>query len=259
MHAKCALHFFVRFLFRGDLLERRGRTALLISTAACLGVLGGVCTGYLVQAERSPTPLPPLSQGTVPQAKGNTPEPLSAARDRRVKVDGDLKKLLVEPPKGAREKGDDGWRGGPRWINLSQYSSSYVNPSGAFISLVKSEFRRAATITWAEGGSRTVEVKLVQFNQNDGTVGASEEAENGQYWSDEKSDTRSWTVPGMGALNGRASVHDTPERKAGYVPLYSAEAHAWRGDLYAEIYLYDTKPIPKAAIMGLAQRQMGKL
>jgi hypothetical protein len=40
---------------------------------------------------------------------------------------------------------------------------------------------------------------------------------------------------------------------------YSAEAHAWRGDVAMEVWMYDTKPIPKKAIMDVAERQMGRL
>ncbi|MFM9444978.1 hypothetical protein [Streptomyces acidiscabies] len=239
-------------------MERRGRTALLISTAACLGVLGGVCTGYLVQAERSPTPLPPLSQGTVPQAKGDAPEPLSAARDRRVKVDGDLRKLLVTRPKGAKDW-EGPWNGDARWLSLSAYADSFTDPSVGFGSSAERGFRRAVTAGWVEHETRSVEVSLVQFNQDDDLVGASLESANNQYGARDKRDTRSWPIPGTGELNGGVYVHDTPEHKAGYRPLYSAEAFVWRGDISVEIYMYDTKPIPKAAIMGLAQRQMGKL
>ncbi|MGJ3560129.1 hypothetical protein ACR6C2_22135 [Streptomyces sp. INA 01156] len=83
----------------------RGRTTLLIAAAAVLGVVAGTCTGYLVQAGREPTALPSLSQPVLTQKKqkeGQEPAPLSAAQDRRVKTDGDLRKLLLKKPRGAR-------------------------------------------------------------------------------------------------------------------------------------------------------------
>ncbi|MFE1256323.1 hypothetical protein [Streptomyces fungicidicus] len=83
--------------------RRRGRTAALVAVAAVLGVVAGTCAGYLVQADREPTELPPLSQPVLPQAKGGAPEPLSADEDRRVKTDGDLRKLLIKKPRGAKE------------------------------------------------------------------------------------------------------------------------------------------------------------
>ena len=48
--------------------RRRGRTALLIAGAVVLGLVAGTCTGYLVQADREPTKLPPLSQPTLKQS-----------------------------------------------------------------------------------------------------------------------------------------------------------------------------------------------
>ncbi len=103
--------------------RRRGRTTLLIAVAAVLGVVAGTCTGFLVQANRAPDALPSLSQATLTQAKGLTSEPLSAAQDRRVKVDGDLRKLLLKRPSGARDAdyttGEDGW------LDLAGYAEMY--------------------------------------------------------------------------------------------------------------------------------------
>ncbi|MDQ0960869.1 hypothetical protein QFZ66_004747 [Streptomyces sp. B4I13] len=62
----------------------------MIAGAALLGVAAGTCTGYVIQAGRAPTVLPPLSQPVVGQADGEA-EPLSAAQDRRVKTDGECK------------------------------------------------------------------------------------------------------------------------------------------------------------------------
>jgi hypothetical protein len=54
-------------------------------------------------------------------------------------------------------------------------------------------------------------------------------------------------------------IHAEPEREDGYLPIYSAEAHAWRGDIVMKIWIYDTKPISKKKIMDLAKRQMERL
>ncbi|MFD9393932.1 hypothetical protein ACFWBB_25310 [Streptomyces sp. NPDC060000] len=235
--------------------RRRGRTASMIAGAAVLGVVVGACAGLLVQADREPTALPPLSQPVVGQAKGEV-EPLSAAQDRRVKTDGDLRKLLITRPKGAKDNlfavDDDGW------ADLARYAERYKGPANTFNSLVDDEFRRAAVTSWQVGESYTVDIALVQFRQ-ESKAAASEWAENGDYWADEEDDTRSWPIPGTGEGNGTVYVHDSPEQKAGYLPMHSAEAHAWRGDIYVEIHVYGSKPISKAKIMDLAERQVGKL
>ncbi|MFE0510633.1 hypothetical protein ACFW2E_12040, partial [Streptomyces sp. NPDC058964] len=77
------------------------------------------------------------------------------------------------------------------------------------------------------------------------------------YWAEREGNTDSWPVPGTG--DGMAYVHHRPESKAGYLDVYAAEAHAWRGDIAMEIWVFDTKPIPKKKIMDLAKRQMERL
>lgn len=231
---------------------RRGRTRALFAAAAVLGIVAGACAGYLVQADREPTGLPPLSQPVVAQAKGAV-EPLSAAQDRRVKTDGDLRKLLLSRPKGAEDgflRTDDGW------LDQAAYAGRYGSPAYKFDDLTNNEFRRAAGTSWREDGTRAVEIFLVQFRQEQ-KAGASELASDSRYWALAADDVRSWAVPGTG--DGRAYVRDTPDRKPGYPPVYRAEAYAWRGDIAMEVLINDTEPIPKAKIMDLAERQMDEL
>lgn len=232
--------------------RRRGRTALLIAGAAVLGLVAGTCAGYLVQADREPTKLPSLSQPKLTQAKGEAPEPLSAARDRRVRTDGDLRKLLLKKPRGA--KSADWLSGSDGWMDLAQYAGTYEEPGGAFGELISEEFRRAAVVGW-EDGDTTVEIRLIQFRQEE-TTAAAEATDDAKYWS-ETEDADSWVVPGTG--DGMAYVYSEPDTEPGYLPLYSAEAFAWRGDIAMEIFVHGTKPITKKTIMGLAERQMERL
>ncbi|MGQ4381887.1 hypothetical protein [Streptomyces sp. SAS_270] len=235
-------------------VRRRGRTTLLIATAAVLGLVAGTCAGYLVQADREPTELPYLSQPVVKQAKGDGPEPLSAAQDRKVKVDGDLRRLLVKRPKGTQASkyltGKDGW------MDVADYSESFKKPDVGFKNLVQDEFRRAAVTGWQRGSTYSVEIRLVQYRQEEG-IGASDEFDNSLFWAEKDSGTDSWSIPGTG--DGMAYVHADPDTRPGYLPLYEAEAHAYRGDIAMEIWVYDSKPIPKKTIMDLAERQMGRL
>ncbi|MFD5473551.1 hypothetical protein [Streptomyces sp. NPDC127105] len=234
--------------------RRRGRTTLLVATAAVLGAVAGTCTGYLIQADREPTRLPSLSQPALARAKGAAPEPLSAAQDRRVRTDGDLRKLLLPRPSGARDipfpPGHDGW------LSLVEYAGTYKKPDMAFQDLIESEFRRAAVTSWRTTDAHYVEIHLVQYHQEE-DVAAIEQMDNGTYWAERDSGNRSWPVPGTG--DGRAYVDSTPDRKPGYLPVYSAEAHAWRGDIAMDIYVCDTKPVSKKEIMSLAERQVGRL
>jgi hypothetical protein len=233
--------------------RRRGRTALLIAGAAVLGVVAGTCAGYLIQADREPTALPSLSQATLVQAKGPGPEPLSAAQDRRVKTDGDLRKLLLKKPTGAK---DADWLGDDDgWLDLAGYAELYEDPAGAFEDQVGDEFRRAAVAGWASG-DRQVSVRLVQYRQEEAVV-AGDQASNDKYWADREGSTRSWAIPGT--EEGMAYVHDKPATEPGYVPVYGAEAYGSRGDVVMEIRVYDTKPLTKKTIIDLAERQMERL
>ncbi|WP_307818673.1 hypothetical protein [Streptomyces sp. MBT62] len=227
--------------------RRRGRTALLIAVAAVLGVVAGTCTGFLVQANRAPDKLPALSQPKLTQAKGPAPERLSAAQDRRVKTDGDLRKLLLKKPSGATAAlfpaGTDGWQ------DLADFSEAYTKPDATLGYQLRQEFRRAAVIEWDEG-SREVDVSLVQYRQED-KLGAYDATTGAFYYADQEPDTESWTVPGT--ADGKAYVHHADDDG------YSAEAHAYRGDIALHIWVYDSKPITKAKIMDLAKRQMERL
>ncbi|MFJ3867120.1 hypothetical protein [Streptomyces nigra] len=232
--------------------RRRGRTALLIAGAVVLGLVAGTCTGYLVQADREPTKLPPLSQPTLKQSKGEAPEPLSASRDRRVRTDGDLRKLLLKKPRGTKDvdwsTAQDGW------MDLATYAETFERPKPAFARLVSHEFRRAAVVAWRQGYT-AVEIHLVQFRQEE-TMAAAERASNGHYWADEDGN-RSWPLPGT--EDGVAYTAKKPEIKPGYMPAYRARAYAWRGDIAMTIFVTDTKPITKKTILGLAERQLERL
>lgn len=234
--------------------RHRGRTTLLIAVAAVLGVVAGTCAGFLVQAGRAPDALPSLSQATLTQAKGPAPELLSAAQDRRVKTDGDLRKLLLKKPSTARDA--DYTVGADGWLDLAGYAETYDNPADAFSDLVANEFRRAAVVNWREGSTLSVEIRLVQFRQDDALVVA-DDADNAYYWAEKKSHTDSWPIPGTG--DGMAYVHNSPDRKAGYTDVYNAEAHAWRGDIEMQVWVSSAKPVSKKKIMDLANRQMERL
>ncbi|MFF7136639.1 hypothetical protein ACFZBZ_30455 [Streptomyces sp. NPDC008196] len=233
--------------------RRRGRTTLLIAAAAALGVVAGTCTGYLIQADRAPTKLPPLSQPELAQAKGPAPEPLSASEDRRVKTDGDLRKLLLKKPAGAK---DGDWTGDDNWMTAADLARLADHPAEAFSDLVSEEFRRAADTGWELGSGSGVEIRLVQYRQEE-TLQAADMADGKNGYEDSVSGSKSWPVPGSD--NARLYIHTKPDTKPGYLPQYNAGAVAWRGDILMLVFVWDTKPVPKAKIMDLAERQVKKL
>ncbi|GAA5214620.1 hypothetical protein [Streptomyces thinghirensis] len=236
--------------------RRRGRTTLLITAAAVLGLVAGTCTGVLVQADREPTKLPPLSQATLARSAGKAPEPLPAHQDRRVRTDGDLRELLLKKPQGAREaewlESVDGW------MDLATYTGTFGRPDEQFSQYILDEFRRAAVTGWDVGNDYSVEIRLIQFRQEE-VMSADEASDNGRHWAGwaREQDTDRWGIPGTG--DGEAFVHNRPEAEQGSAPLYKAEAHAWRGDIQMEVWVTGTKRINKKLIMDLAERQMGRL
>ncbi|MFE4371548.1 hypothetical protein ACFRMN_25535 [Streptomyces sp. NPDC056835] len=242
--------------------RRRGRTTLLIAAAAVLGVVAGTATGYAVQAEREPTPLPVLAQpGIGYPAKslpgGKEAEPLSAKEDTRVRTDGDLRKLLVGKPSGAEEAFPDWLNDG--WMSLDMYALDFQEPSVMFQDLTRDGFRRAVGASWTQGENREVNIFLVQFRASY-TLGAAVHAEGQRSYmpDDEEYSAGNSGDPIKGSGNGRYYLYK-PERKAGYLPLYRARAIAHRGDVMVDINMFDTKPISKKDIRTLAERQVERL
>ncbi|MET9731430.1 hypothetical protein ABZZ79_12460 [Streptomyces sp. NPDC006458] len=233
--------------------RRRGRTAALLAAAVALGVVAGTCVGYLVQADREPTALPPLSQPVLTQAKGPAPEPLSVLGDHKLLADGDLTRLLLPKPPTAKET--DWLPAKGSWVDAATFASYYGSPGSAFEWLLDDEFRRAATVGW-DTGTHTVEIRLVQYRQRE-SAAAADAVRNAQDYIDQVPDTDSWPIPGTG--NGWAYVHNRPQSEPGSAPRYMARAEAWRGDIEMEIWVSGDRPVPKKTIMDVAERQMERL
>ncbi|MFD5119210.1 hypothetical protein [Streptomyces sp. NPDC058385] len=226
--------------------RRRGRTTLLIACAALLGAVAGVCTGYVVQADREPTALPPLSQAVVGQAKGEGPEMAPRAQD------GDLRKLLAPRPAGTQKS--DARQG---WLNQYNFANGFNDPRWMFGQLAEGGFRRAAIEAWRRGQS-TTEVQLIQF-RDDTDSGSRKFLDGQQSYMDDSDWAGNEGVPLTGSGNGRVYVFDKPRTKAGYLPMYQARALAARGDIVMDIRVYDTRPIPEKTVMSLAKRQLERL
>ncbi|MGW3246926.1 hypothetical protein [Streptomyces sp. NPDC001070] len=241
--------------------RRRGRTTLLIAAAAVLGVLAGAGAGYKIQYDRPETPLPPLAQPKLVQPKGAAPaaKPLTAAEDTLVRSEGDLRKLLLKKPKGAKDL--DGSYGNEHWLSLYEYADSYTEPDSMFTDLNTNDFRRAAISIWRTGGyatTTTTEVHLVQFRDEANTYTA--EMLDGQqgYMHEKKfAGNKGTAIPGT--FDGRAWVYSKPYTKPGYLPLYTARALARKGTVMMDIWVHSDRPIKKSTVVSLAERQWERL
>jgi hypothetical protein len=220
----------------------------LIAAAAALGLVGGACGGFLIQADREPTALPSLTQPELKQAGGEGPDPLPAAQDRKVRTDGDLRDLLLKTPKGKKEIE----RG---WMSIAEYSSTSEGDESSLPYDLTDEFRRAATVSWRESSTRYVEIRLVQY-RHETSLGALKNAER-QATGALADGAREYEIPGTG--DGAVFVLDQPEREPGYLPRYETRATASRGDIALQMWVTDVRPLGKDAIMELATRQMERL
>ncbi|MEU8451812.1 hypothetical protein ACFY72_30300 [Streptomyces globisporus] len=242
----------------------RGRTTLIIAAAALLGIVGGVAVGYGVQAEREPTPLAALSQPGLgypakPGAADRAPAPLPAAQDRRVKTDGDLRKLLVDRPKGAKKTLIDELGLGDGWEPIDQYAEmNFEDPHYMFEALAERGLRRVASASWDQGKYRNTEVHLLQFRSGD-VLGAAEHVdEQMMYMPLGKRGAGNTGDAIKGSREGRYFLYPV-EREAGYLPFYRARALAVRGDIALDISISDSSPISKKDIRTLAERQLERL
>ncbi|MFF9016499.1 hypothetical protein ACF09C_26460 [Streptomyces sp. NPDC014870] len=238
--------------------RRVARTVGLIAVAAVLGLVGGTAVGYGIQADREPTPLPALNQPGLaypkPLPAGQKPAALPASEDRKVKTDGDLRKLLVPKPAGSKktEFGDD-----DGWVTVPQYADEFNSPGSALSNELERGIRRIASTSWQTGKYRITSIRLVQYRSND-ELGAQEHAEGQMDYMPDEDYARSDGEAIKGSANGRYYVFPV-ERKAGYLDLYEARAYFYRGDVVAEIFITDTKKISAADIRSLAEKQLGRL
>ncbi|MFJ8664194.1 hypothetical protein [Streptomyces sp. NPDC093600] len=238
--------------------RRAGRTAALIAVAAVLGIVGGTAVGYGIQADREPTPPTALSQPGLsypkPLPKAQAPAPLPASQDRGAKAAGDLRKLLLPKPAGAKKAefaDDDGW------MSVPEYASEFDHPGRALTYQLGSGIRRIATTSWKTGQYRTIEIHLVQYRSGDG-LGAQEHAEDQMEYMPDEDQAGSEGDELKGSTNGRyylLPVH----KEAGYEDFYEARAYFHRGDIMVGVFIFDTKKISKKDIASLAERQLGRL
>jgi len=233
----------------GPRTRERGRfprTAVLTGIAAALGIVAGIGAGHLVPAGRA-TPAAHAPDAPDTEADAETDSKTGS------KAEGDLRELLLPRPAGAQDALFNAETDG--WLTLPEFAELYKQPTGAFTRLLAEEFRRAAVADWREG-TYSVEIRLVQYRQEH-AQGARESVATARIWSEDEAGTTSERLPGT--ADGRAYTHSEPVQESGAVPVYSAEAFAWRGDVAMEIWVYDSEPIPINKITDLAKRQMGRL
>lgn len=143
--------------------KRRIRTRTLFTAALVLGVVGGVAGGYAVQARRQPTPLPTLSVAPPvyprsPLYDGIRPPSLPANVDDATIANGDLTKLLLPTPPGAKATFND-----HGWMSLIEEADTCTNPAPCFSTDVITGVERIADTAWNRSDGVYVEIRILQY------------------------------------------------------------------------------------------------
>lgn len=193
------------------------------------------------------------------QPKGAAPaaKPLTAAEDTLVTYDGDLRKLLVKRPKGAKDwalpYGEDGW------VSLYDYADTFKDPVWVFGDLLNGDFRRLAAASWKTGSgpsTTTTEIRLVQFRDEYMAVAPRKLEDQQDYMPDkEYAGDLGSAIPGTS--DGRVWVYT--HEKAGYLPVHTARALARKGNVMIDIWMYSGRPIRESTIKALAERQWERM
>lgn len=236
--------------------RRRGRTTLLITGAAALGVLAGTITGYAVQYHREPTALPPLAQQKLVTPKALAPNDTTTNKtingNRWHKTDDDLSKLLIEAPGGAKVDGAG-------YDSLDFFSVDFERPEAAFRNLATSGIRRMASTAWSEGDRVFVEVNLLQFNDFSGADDY--QKDQSRYMPEKKfAGNQGVSIPGISDDLGHVWVDSEVEEKPGYYPVREGRAIARRGDIVLDIFYVENRgKVSESDVLELAKRQLERL
>ncbi|MCX5297488.1 hypothetical protein ABT024_09150 [Streptomyces sp. NPDC002812] len=236
--------------------RRGGRTVLLIAGAVVLGVLAGTITGYAIQYDREPTPLAPLAQADLAYPKALAPDGTTTHQtinaNRWHASDGDLRKLLVEAPSGAKKQ-DSGYG------SLDFLALGFKEPDNALRQFSTSGTRRIASVSWTVGDSTFVTVTVLQFADRGGADDYQQEQSG--YMSDkDHAGNDGVPIPGIDSDLGRVWVDSKADEKPGYHPMRGARAVARRGDLVLDIHFLNNRgKIAEGDVVDLAKRQLERL
>lgn len=229
--------------------RRRVRTALLITAALLLGTLAGAGTGYEIQHRREPTPLPPLAVD-----KPAYPAEHTKAGPVLHRTDQDLRKLLLDRPKGAEDwpipQGADGW------LTLAEYASTFEQPDKAFQYYGTNGFRRVAFNAWRKGDIH-VELNLLQFRERFVVAGLDDLLIEKQGYMPDQTGQPGERIPGT--PGGYVYVFAEPYREAAQLPVYQGTALARRGDVMVQIVVSSPDPVSSDYLVDLAKRQLERL
>jgi hypothetical protein len=222
------------------------KTTRLFGAAVVLGVLGGVGTGYAIQAARPVTPLPPLT-ATQPQYlpagvyQGIAPAMLPTAQDDAALTDGDLTKLLLPLPTGATAD-PEGWQ--DQSIDIEQESDLCDDAVQCFHDDFKDDMDAIADTSWDQNGY-FVEIRVYRFGPGHSDI------------------ARSWARDGDSTANQITMPSGVQGSGYEYRDKYNNNddtAWAVHGDLVVKFWVTSSTKLPDTSVItNLITQQMGRL
>jgi hypothetical protein len=234
----------------------RGRIALLVTGAAVLGVLGGGGLGYAIQAQRPPTPLPPLAGDKLsyPVAHATaSPAPLPADQDDAVRTDGDLTALLMHAPSGSRPWEQPNTPDG--WLSPAAFAQGYDRSGSQFRWLLTNGFRRAAEADWMQGDT-SYQLVLLQF-QKQSEDNISRALTDQEGYAQSATGGSAVAVPGTQSGDAYAGTKARTDQNGN--TYYQARGFARHGDIIVEVYVDGSSQISSQSVMSVLQSQLERL
>ncbi|MFF2039558.1 hypothetical protein ACFVVX_03960 [Kitasatospora sp. NPDC058170] len=226
-------------------VRRRPRPVLLLTSALVLGTVLGGAVGYGIQAQRPPTPLPPL-QVARPAYPAEVVDPAAAAAaaPRPLAVDGDLRKLLITRPDGSEVWGD--YPDTPSWVSVGDLAERDGKADVSFKDYLREGLRRAAGVSWKKGGVK-YRVTLLQY----GPDRAAEAMVRAKNFS---------LKPFVEGVNGGYRVESSPDYWAESTEqYYYGYAVARRGTVVLEVEVYAPQAVQAEDLKDIAKRQWERL
>jgi len=202
---------------------------LLFASAVVLGLVGGTVGGFLIQHARPATSLPPLRQALAASTVPGTADPKDAATDDGVKLDGDLRALLLQKPAGAKDVNDFPVRD---WFTIADLAEYYQHPTDALGQLNRLQFRHAVRTGWTLADGTGVEIDLIQFRSSQS---ATSYAAMTRFPADPS------LPPIQGTATGTVGHYSYNKDAAGWYAVYGLVRH---GDVVEQVFVHRKQGMP---------------
>ena len=230
--------------------KRRIRTGRLFAGALVLGVLGGVGTGYALQAARQPTPLPPLAASQphyLPSGvyQGLAPAVLPASQDDATTTEGDLTKLLLPTPSGS-DTGNSLFVG--QMMSIGQDAYYCDDQVSCFTTDYSQGVEAIADTEWSTSDGFFVEIRIYRYVPGESSVARQRQSDRGSV----PSNGNSIAMPDGINASGYEYTDKWGEN--------DDHAEAVHGDIGVSIWVTSASKVPDPSLIdSLMTKQMGRL